>query len=420
MARLDVSEKAGQMTGDSGGRVRLVRRIAVVLLVVATGLFTLTAVVAGYLRAEVLDTDHYVDTMAPLADDPVVQNAVADALTRTVMARLDVGSEASGLVESVDDAENRGPLVAALVRSLPSMLVARSEELVRDAATVVVRSDAFPRLWDAANRQAHRGLVAAVTGVDTGVVRIADGVISISLDQMLDEVGDELDSRGFALADRVVDLRSEFVIIESDELAMAQRAVRLLDRTAIVLEVAALACAIGAVLLAGNGFQRRAVLGVAASVLMAMVVLAVVLLIARDVYLDHGAAHVISAEVARTVFDTLLLPLRVSMRVVAVLGALAALGAFLAGPSAPAAWVRTTADRVLDRLRRGERGPVSGFVAANIGWLRYAVLIAAATVLVLWAYPTARVAVLIAVVAGVALLALEIVAGPRRVLSPDR
>ncbi|MFD4427840.1 hypothetical protein [Nocardia sp. NPDC058497] len=409
------------MTGDSGGRVRLVRRIAVVLLVVATGLFTLTAVVAGYLRTEVLDTDRYVDTMAPLADDPVVQNAIADALTRTVMARIDVESAASDLLESIGDAENRGPLAAALVRSLPSMLVARSEELVRDAATVLVRSDAFPRLWNAANRQAHRGLVAALTGVDSGLVHVdTGGVVTISLDQMLDEVGDELDSRGFALADRVVDLRSEFVILDSDELAKAQRAVRLLDRAAIALEITALACAIGAVLLAGSGFRRRAILGVAASVLVAMVVLAVALMIARGVYLDHVPAQVISEDVARTVFDTLLLPLRVSMRVLAVLGALVALGAFLAGPSAPATWVRTTADRVLDRLRRGERGPVSGCVAANTGWLRYAVLIVAATVLVFWDYPTARVAVLIAVVAGVALLALEIVAGPGRVLSPDR
>ncbi|MGW6724446.1 hypothetical protein ACWF9G_00950 [Nocardia sp. NPDC055029] len=409
------------MTGDSGGRVRPFRRIAVVLLVVVTGLFALTAVVAGYLRAEVLDTDHYVETMAPLADDPVVQNAVADALTRTVMARIDVESATSDLLESVGDAEDRGPLAAALVRSLPSMLAARSEELVRDAATALVRSDAFPRLWNAANRQAHRALVTALTGKDSGVVQVgAGGVVTISLDQMLDEVGDELDSRGFALADRVVDLRSEFVIAESDALAKAQQAVRLLDRGAIVLAVAALACAIGAVLVAGTGFRRRAILGVGASVLVAMVVLAVALMLARGVYLDHVSAHVVSEEVARTVFDTLLHPLRVSMRVLAVLGALAALAAFLAGPSAPATWVRTTADRVLDRLRRGERGPVSGFVSANIGWLRYAVLIVAATVLVFWDYPTVRVAVLIAVVAGVGLLVLEIVAGRRRIPSPDR
>ncbi|MGW6423850.1 hypothetical protein ACWF82_14325 [Nocardia sp. NPDC055053] len=391
------------------------------MLVVATGLFTLTAVVAGYLRAEVLDTDHYVETMAPLADDPVIQNAVADALTRTVMARIDVESAASGLLESIGDPESRGPLVAALVRSLPSMVAARSEELVRDAATALVRSDAFPRLWNAANRQAHRALVAVLTGVDSGLVQVdTGGVVTISLDQMLDEVGDELDSRGFALADRVVDLRSEFVIFESDELAKAQRAVRLLDRLAIALEIAALACAIGAVLVAGKGFRRRAILAVAASVLVAMVVLAVALMIARGVYLDHVSARDLSEDVARTVFDTLLLPLRVSMRVLAVLGALVALGAFLAGPSASASWVRTSADRVLDRLRRGERGPVAGFVAANIGWLRSAVLIVAATVLVFWDYPTARVAVLIAVVAGVALVALEIIAGPRRIPSPQR
>ncbi|MFD3460552.1 hypothetical protein ACFWVM_12620 [Nocardia fluminea] len=389
------------------------RRIAVTLLVCATGLFTLTGVVAGFLRAEVLDTDHYVDTVAPLAQDPVIQTGVVDGLTRAVMARVDVEEAVSELLESVGDAGDRGPVATAAVRSVPALVAAQSEDLVRDAATALVHSDAFPELWNGANRQAHRALVAAVTGVDEGVIQVdTTGVVSISLDRMVDRVVDALDSRGFVLADSSADVRTEFVLFESDELAKAQRAVRLLDRSAIVLAVAALGCALSAVLLAGNGFRRRAILAVAASVLVSMVLLAVALLIVRGIYLDHvGTA---SPEVARAVFDIVVGPLRVSMRVLAVLAVVVGLGAFLVGPSAPATWVRATADRLGDRLRRGEVGPVSGFIASNMNVVRGAVLIAAAAVLLFWDYPTVRVAVLIALVTGVVLVALELVARPRR------
>lgn len=410
MVGRDVSEKAGQMATGSDGRMR---RIAVTLLVCATGLFTLTGVVAGFLRAEVLDTDHYVDTVAPLAQDPVIQAGVVDALTRAVMARVDVEQAVSDLLESVGDAGDRGPLATAAVRSVPALVAAQSEDLVRDAATALVHSDAFPELWNGANRQAHRALVAAVTGVDEGLIQVdTTGVVSISLDRMVDRVVDALNSRGFELADNSADVRTEFVLFESDELAKVQRAVRLLDRSAIVLAVAALACALSAVLLAGNGFRRRSILAVAASALVSMVLLAVALLIVRGIYLDHvGTA---SPEVARAVFDIVVGPLRVSMRVLAVLAVVVGLGAFLVGPSAPASWVRATADRLGDRLRRGEGGPVSGFIASNMNVVRGAVLIAAAAVLLFWDYPTVRVAVLIALLTGVVLVALELVARPRR------
>ncbi len=411
MFELDISEGAGQMTTDSGGRGR---RIAVALLICVMGIFTFAAVVAGFLRAQVLDTDHYVDTVAPLAADPAIQTAVADALTRSVMSRVDVEQAASDLLGTLGDAENRGPRATAALRSVPALLAAQSEDLVRNAAGALVRSDAFPGLWNAANRQAHRGLVAAVTGVDDGAVRVdTAGVVSISLTPMVDRVVEELDSRGFALADRSIDLPTEFVLVESGELAQAQRAVRLLDRAAIVLAAVAVGCALGAVLVAGSAFRRRAILAVAVSVLVSMVVLAVALLVARRVYLDHVPAQAVSPEVARIFFDTVVGPLRTSMRVLAVSAAVVWLGAFLFGPSAPAVWVRTTAGRVGDRFRRDESGPVSGFLAANLGWLRGTVLVAAAALLLFWDYPTVLVAVLIALVTGIVLLALELVARPR-------
>ena len=383
------------------------------LLVCATGVLTLVTVLAGYARAELLDTDHYVETMAPLAHDPVIQDAVAGALTQAVMTRVDVRGAATELVDALDDRRDLRPRVEAALRSVPTLLATQSEALVRDAADTLVRSDSFARLWESANRQAHRALVASLTGVDDGVLRVStDGVVSLSLEPMLREVETRLADRGFDLARLDVDPQGEFVLIESDDLAKAQRAVRLLDRGAIVLGVAALGCAIGAVLVAGSGSRRRALLAVALSMLVSMVVLSAALLIMRTVYLDH--VHNVSQEVARTVYDTLAQPLRVTTRVVALVAAFTALGAFLAGPSTLATKMRDTLDGAIARTRRGEGGRASRFAAAYLGPLRAAVLVVAATVFVLWDYPTPWVTALIALAAVVALLVLQILARPHR------
>ncbi|MFD5178480.1 hypothetical protein ACFWM1_21930 [Nocardia sp. NPDC058379] len=403
------------MADGSGGVARTTRRIAVALLVCVTGLLTLTTVVAGFVRAELLDTDHYVETMVPLAEDPVVQDALAARLTEAVMTRVDVQGAATELVDSFAERRDRNPRVEAALRSVPALLTAQSEKLVRDAADALVRSDRFARLWETANRQAHRAMVAALTGREDGVLQVnTEGVVSISLEPMLRQLEAELEERGFALARLDLESRGEFVLVESEDLAKAQRAARLLDRGAIAFGIATLACAIGAVLVAGRGSRRRALLAVGLSVLVSMVVLAAALLIARAVYLDHLSARSISVEVARTVYDTLVHPLRVSTRVIALIGALTAVGAYLAGPSALATKSRDTLDGAIARMRRGEGGRVSGVVAANLGVLRTVVLIVAAAVFLLWDYPTVWVVVLIATFAVVALLALQILAHPRR------
>src|SRR5512141_1373230 len=51
----------------------LARRIVAIVLVVLTAVLACATVPALYLRSEVLDTDRYVATVAPLASDPASQ-----------------------------------------------------------------------------------------------------------------------------------------------------------------------------------------------------------------------------------------------------------------------------------------------------------------------------------------------------------
>src|SRR5262245_60402459 len=106
--------------GGSRG-VRVSRWIgAVVVLMVAAVLGSL-AVVATYMRSVVLDTNTYVETVAPLGSDPTVRTAVAARLADEIVVRSDVESLANQLAERLvtEGAPARvtdlvGPLVGGL------------------------------------------------------------------------------------------------------------------------------------------------------------------------------------------------------------------------------------------------------------------------------------------------------------------
>src|SRR6201995_3011376 len=78
-------ELAGKLEGDGGGtpptapkdRSGWWRPVVATVLLVLVGLLAPMSVLATWAHDEVGDTDRYVQTVAPLASDPAVQNAIA-------------------------------------------------------------------------------------------------------------------------------------------------------------------------------------------------------------------------------------------------------------------------------------------------------------------------------------------------------
>ncbi len=67
-----------------------IRSLGSVLLIILASVLALLAVVAVWANSIVRDTDRYVATMAPLASDPDVQQAVTTRVTNVVLQRIDV------------------------------------------------------------------------------------------------------------------------------------------------------------------------------------------------------------------------------------------------------------------------------------------------------------------------------------------
>lgn len=399
------------------------RWTAVAILTVLVAVLAITTVVSRYVRGEVLDTDRYLSTVAPLGSNPILQTEVSDTITDEIFTRVDIEGLTTDALAALTDAvpatANR-PRVDRAVEGLAPVITQQARSFVNDTVLSFVRSDQFEDLWLQANRAAHTALVAAATGhVGPESVTVDEnGTVTLSLATVIDNVKARLLDRGFTFAEKVPAVDKQFVLFRSPELVRAQQAVDALDKASAVLPWVTIAAAIAAIVAAPPGHRRRALAFVGLGIAAGMLVLAIALIVARALYVDKIPPDVLSPGAATAIIDTMLVPLRSALRAVAVLGLAIALGAYLAGNSASAVAVRSGFERGVDAVQRIRRSrppnPVEAWAFRARTALRWAIIGVAALLLMFWRYPTGLVVVWVLLGALLALLALELLIRPAR------
>ena len=360
--RLEIDRLRGRASasGAAVGDVRRHRRArwAAAIVLLALGLLlTPVAGVAVWARNAVFDTDRYVATVAPLARDPVIQDAIAARITTEVFRAVDVDELVDRSVDFL--AEQGAPEQVALLAD-PVKKGLRS--FATDQVRTVVRSEQFARAWDEANRVAHQGLVGALTGEGSGGVTISGETVSVNLGAFIAAIRPQLAEAGFPLADRIPQVNVSFTILESEQLPRIQRAARALDALAVPLVLTAIALLALGVLIAPD--RRRMLLAAGLGITVAMTVLLAVLTATREFYLNHLPAGTQSVDAAAVIWDTMLRYLVSGARNGIWVGLVIALVAWLAGPAGPAvalrrlvatgaAYVWTWIQRGWHRLTRG-------------------------------------------------------------------
>jgi len=401
----------------------VLRWVAVAVLLLLAAVVVLGALVARFARSQVLDTDRYVETVAPLASDPVLQQEVVNQVITQIDDRVDLTQLAQDTLANVREGEGpagNNPAVAALVdrlvAGLAPVVANQLEELTRKELTHVVESDTFATAWADANRAAHTNLVAVLTGEGAGAaVSTDDGVVSVKMATVVETVKQRLIDRGFSFAERIPTVDAEFVIFQSADLAQAQDLTARLNRWATWLPWVALGLLAAAALVAPD--RRRALIVIGATIVASMLLLVIGVGVGRSAYLDAVPADALSQPAAASAFDIVIAPLKVAMWAALVLGVLLAVGAFLAGPSRIARAVRAPVDRYLPQPAGGDVGT---WVARYRFWLVTAVLVLGGGVLLLWSYPTAWVVIGVAVVVLALLVVIRWLAGPTQPTSDLR
>ena len=218
----------------------------------------------------VADTDRYVETVTPLADDDVVRAAAIAELQREAME-----------------------LISTTGVTPPGV-----DRLVRLAVQRVVESPAFRTAWIQANRIAHQQVIAVLE--DRSKVTLDEqGRVTIELDTVFSTIAQNLAAVGLVSADHLADLHASIPIMEADQLARVRRAYVVLDSLGTWLPVAWAVLVILTLVLARRRLAAAAKLAVGS--LLALGLLALALVFARDTFTEDLPQR----DVAQAVWDVI-------------------------------------------------------------------------------------------------------------------
>jgi hypothetical protein len=400
------------------------RTIVATLLIVVACVLAPLGVVAVWARNQVTNTDRYVATVAPLAEDPAIQQAITDKITTQVFTYIDVKGLTTQAVQALSSRGNLPPQVADQLQALAGPIANGVESFTRSQVARIVQSQAFADAWVQANRLAHDELVKALTGEGGGAVTVTGDSVSVNLAAFIQTVKQQLTAAGFTLAARIPEVNASFTVFQSADIARVRSAFNLLNTLGIWLPVIVLILLALGVYVAKD--HRRALVGAGLGVAAGMVVLALGLAVFRSVYLNGVPADVLPHDAAAVLYDTIVRFLRAGLRTILVLGLVVAAGAFLTGTSVTAVRSRQTLARWLAWLRGGAEqaglrtGPVGAWVGAHKRALRIGAVVVAALALVFWSRPTGKVVIGLALALLVVLAIIEFLGRPVEAAPPPR
>jgi hypothetical protein len=382
-----------------------VRSFFSALLITLAAVLAPLSAVAVWVADVVGDTDRYVSTMAPLADNPHVRAGISDRVTVAVVDRVDLGSLLSGVAPS------DRPGVEAALGGLGGPIAAGVKDFVRATVLTFVSSGAFSTVWEELNRTAHAAVVDALTGNNDSAVQVEHNKVTLDLAPVVAGVKRQLVDQGLKAAAGIPEVRTDFTLVKSDEIGRVKTGFRALQLAGDWLPVPTVVIAGAGVLLAVR--RRRALVAAALGVAAGVAVLGILLALFRTFYLDHLSPDVHHAAAA-AVYDQVVRFLRASVRMVITLGIAVALGAWLSGTGRWAVRVRAMWESGIAAVREAagltSTGPVGPWVNRFRVPLRWAVVAVASVVLAQWPYPTGMVIFWIAAVTLVGLAVVEFLA----------
>jgi hypothetical protein len=416
VAELEAQQAAEEHPDPTQGRRSVGWAVGSAILIIVACVLAPLSVASVWASNQLSDTDQYVETVAPLADDPAVQDALANEVTTAVFENLDIEGFTTEALETIAAQPDVPPRVADLLPTLAVPITDGVEGFTRDQVDAFFATPQFAELWAEVNGIAHEQVVRLLEGNQGGAVSAQENQITLNLAPIVAAVQDRLVDRGFELAANIPEVDRTFVLAESDAITQAQGVYSTLNTLGVWLPIITLVLFVAGVVLARD--RRRALLKGSLGIAAAMVVLGVALTLTRMWYVETTPADILSADAAGGVFDTLVRFLRTSLRALAVAALVVALAAFLAGPSAAAAKTRATFERGMGSARGGAEhagwntGRFGGWVFAHRRALQVTTLILGGLVLMFWTQPTAWVVVWIALGVVLALALIEFLGTP--------
>jgi hypothetical protein len=237
--------------------------------------------VAAWAAYTLTDTGRYVTTMAPLAADPDVRDAVAQSVGDDILREVDAHMDVRPARGSV------GPFVHDAVRSF-------------------TQTRAFRLAWDTCNRVAHDAVLRALREEDPDE-NAPEGPVTVDLAPVTAQVKQQLTHDHVPLAARIPVEHTAVPILQAGELTRLRKGFHVLEVAGFWLPVAAVVFAVTGIALAVR--RRRAVVATALGTALGGALLALAVTVGRGLTLaglPAGTPH----AAAGAVYDTLTATLR--------------------------------------------------------------------------------------------------------------
>lgn len=354
-------------------------------VIVVAALLVPVSIVSAWARTELVDETAFVATFAPLAQDPAVQALIVDEATVAIDESLDL----QGLTDDLFDGLGGlglPPRATAAIDLLRGPAVEGLRGLIGSSVTQLVESDLFASVWETALRSSHRGLAAAATGTTpTGAVTVSDaGEVGISLAPIIDEVKERLVAQGVGFASAIPSVDRTIVLVQSDALVTVRIVYGIAATVGWWLPLITLALFVGGVLLARR--KIVALVGTGVAIAIGGGTLAIALAIGATVASIAASQLALPITAVDAIYEQIVTAMRDTAAVVALIGVLLALLAWVQGRSTAAIAIRTGAAGINHRLRSTLRS--SGVDTGRVGRWMYAyrvlVRVALAALAILW------------------------------------
>ena len=376
--REDLEARVESLEAKPQKRQRTRRILTPILVALSILVFTITVPAAWGART-VLNTDRYVATVAPLADDPAVQASIATKLTDQVFSALNVQGSLSDALGALGERATvlAGPLTIAV------------KGFVRDQVERVVASDAFKTFWVEANRFVHTQVLAILRG-DTETITAREGKVLLNLLPLVnlalgsiqavasDLVGrdvtlptierNEATSASIAKLEQALgvdlpDTYGQVVVYDSEDLAALQQALYLFERLLVLLLILILILVVASLLVSTR--RRRTLIQLTVGGAIGLVIVRRIAIISRDSLFDRVDTQRFPS--VRVLTDELMASL---FRYTAILLAIVLLTALVALITGPYPWAVTVRGWARDGAR-GVAAALTGEPLPNTGRVRW-------------------------------------------------
>jgi hypothetical protein len=330
---------------EAGGALTSGRRTLVWALVGVASLIAVIAVLTTWVNRQMLSNESWTNASEQLIQDPTVQKALSVYIVNELYDNVDVSAQLERKLPP-----NLDPLAAPLAAALRG-----------PAANGVNQLLARPRvqqLFVNTSSLAHEKLVNVHENTTGHGISTGDGVVTLDLGALVRDLGTELGVSTAAL-DRLPPDTGVVTVMRSDQLAAAQKGVRLIHALSAWLLVLVFGMYALALYLA-RGARRETLRTVG----WALVLVGLIVLVAKRVVGNYAIGALSSPEYEPPTREAWLIASSILGQIgwAAVLyGACAILGAVIAGPTRAAVGARSRFGPVLNR-RPGAAAAVTGTV----------------------------------------------------------